>query len=121
MNRAWLDAVRDELQTRARRYGKAEATITYGDLADRIGMPGFRNAAWQSHPLCDILGRLDEEDTETERPFISALVVNATTQFSGPGFFKALADLRRNGNPVPDNERYTYWSQEVDRVLAYYK
>jgi len=75
MNQAWLDAVRDELQSRARRFGKAEATITHGDLADRIGMPGFRNADWQSHPLCDILGRLDEEDTEVERPFISALVV----------------------------------------------
>ena len=47
--------------------------------------------------------------------------VNATTQYSGPGFFKALATLRRNGNPVPDNERYAYWSQEVDRVLASYK
>ena len=81
-------------------------------------MPAFKSANWQDHPLSRILGELDEADTESERPFLSALVVNKDTGFSGPGLFKAIADLRRNGNPIPEAEREDYWSPPVDGLLS---
>lgn len=121
MNRAtWKDEVQKELRRRAAIGDSKEALITYGELAEMTNMPPFRNANWQEHPLCDILGELDEADAESERPFISSLVVNAKTGYSGPGLFKAIAKLRRHGNPVPEQERQEYWSDEVDKVLEYY-
>ena len=52
---------------------------------------------------------------------ISSLVVNKATGYSGPGFFKAVAELRRNGNPILESERKDYWLNEVDRVLKFYR
>jgi hypothetical protein len=121
INPAQLDAVKTELRDRARTRSKPEATITYGDLAERMGMPPFRNANWLEHPLSDILGQLNDEDHALGRPFLSCLVVNGQTHYSGPSFFKAVAGLRRNGNPIPKAEQYTFWSAEMGRLLEFYK
>jgi hypothetical protein len=121
MNRAeWNIEVYKELRRRAASGDDSRVLVTYSELVEMTNMPPFKNANWQDHPLSEILGEFDKADTQSERPFISSLVANKASRYPGPGFFKAVAELRRNGNPIPESERKDYWLTEVDRVLKFY-
>jgi hypothetical protein len=109
------------LQERARSRLEPEPTITYGELAKRLGLPAFKGPDWQNHPLSGILGELNNEDHAANRPFRSVLVINAKDNISGASFFWAVSQLRYGGVEIPGNCRTAYWYLERDMLLAYWR
>ena len=115
------EVIGDLLQRRAASVLEPEVTITYGDLAERTGLPPFRDKNWMAHPLSKILGELNEQDHAANRPFRSALVVNAESGVTGESFFNALAELRYSGAEVPAERKREFWIVERDLVVNYWR
>jgi hypothetical protein len=116
-----LAAVAGEiLQERARTLRRSEAPITYGQLAQVLGMPPFKGPDWENHPLSQVLGHLNDEDHAVGRPFRSVLVLSGNTGYSGNSFFRVAEELRNSGVPIPLNRRYQYWADEFTRLLQHY-
>jgi hypothetical protein len=113
-------AAGDVLADRARSRDRAEAPITYGDFAEVLGLEPFRGPDWNNHPMSWILGQLNDEDHAAGRPFRSVLVINSQSRISGPNFFGAVARLRFDGVPVPDEQWRQFWSDEFARLLRHY-
>jgi hypothetical protein len=79
------------LEAVAKRHG----TISYGDLATRLGLPP-PTGAWSAHPLSSIFETLDQDDAANGRPFRTSVVVHANPENMRPGngFFEALERLK---------------------------
>jgi hypothetical protein len=107
------------LVDRAKFSRRSEAPITYGELAERLGMPPFRGANWTDHPLSNVLGRLNDIDHAASRPFMSALLVSSDTRYSGKSFFRAAEQLRKI--TIPKRNRRQYWDDEFTSLLEYYR
>ena len=95
-----------------------EQLLSYASLAAQFGLapPG---QSWQAHPFCALFEQLDQEDAQAGRPFRTSVVVNASTNYPGNGFFTTLQRLR--GVPVPPNDRVVVWAREYQAAVAYYR
>ncbi|WP_158815719.1 hypothetical protein [Methylocapsa sp. S129] len=96
---------------------QAGKTISYGDLAQRLGLKPPQTI----HRLTQALERLMEEDAAAGRPMLAALCVSKTRPgLPGPGFFlKAQALGVFLGDPGgPDAG--AFHADEARRVFSFY-
>ena len=93
-------------------------TISYNDFADEVDLPRpnnlFSNSALKSY-----FEQIDRDDTEEQRPFRTALVVQKTSGHPGAGFFKSL-ELHR-GESIPESNYADVWKKELADLFDYYK
>lgn len=113
-------AAGEVLTDRARSRHRSEAPITYGDLAEVLGLEPFRGPDWGNHPLSRILGELNREDNAAGRPFRSVLVIGSRTGYSGHSFFVDVAELRFGGVPIPEHQHPQFWRDEFSRLLRHH-
>lgn len=97
----------------------AGAPVTYGDVVRKFPALPPLNGAWRSHPLCRILGELDDEDHLNNRPFRTALVYAKETGRPGQGFFDTITNLREQTVLKSDQDKV--WTEEVKAVIAHYR
>ena len=91
------------------RVAKARQTITYGDLASRVGL---------SFPLqlAPHLNQIGEQETANGRPLLTAVVVSKDKRMSGEGFFALARQSRLSNNSDPR----TFWESELNKVHNYW-
>lgn len=107
------------LEERVRQLG-GNAPVFYSDLAAHFGMPPVTEA-WSAHPLCGILGQLDEEDARLRQPFRTTLVISKERNMPGDGFFKTYLGLNPHVRPPKtDNDKMNLFVTELNRVLSHY-
>lgn len=98
---------------------RSKRTTTYGELAERFGLPGM-DGAWLSHPLSLMFDYLDKEDSSASRPFRTALVIRQDANMPGDGFFESLAKHRPGRIPAKSiKEREKARVQELKAVFSY--
>lgn len=85
--RVQVKALRRELTDVARR----RATVSYRDLADRLGLPG----PGRIRALAGLLERSMREDAAAGRPFLAVVVVSRETGMPRRGFFETASALSR--------------------------
>jgi hypothetical protein len=93
------------------------AVTNYGEVALHFGLPEF-NGAWAAHPLSEIFEVIDQQDANANRPFRTSIVISATTNSPGAGFYEALVRLK-NIKPVITKMRETVWMQELNAAYNY--
>jgi hypothetical protein len=101
--------VRDEMIRAARNGG----TITYGDMADIMGLPP------RGHHMAKEVGQMSGEISEDEhiqqRPMLSAVAISAGRRMPGPGFFGLARELGQlQGSSEQDERRF--WEAEKAAV-----
>ena len=97
---------------------KVGETISYGDLAQRLGLKPPQTI----HRLTQALERLMEEDAAAGRPLLAALCTSKTRPgLPAPGFFvKAQALGIFAGDPAgPDAD--AYHADELRRAVLFYR
>jgi hypothetical protein len=96
---------------------KAGATITYGDLARRLGLTPPHSI----HRLTEALERQMEEDAAAGRPLLAALCTSkARRGLPGPGFFLKAQTLGRFSGDPAGTDASAFHADEARRVLSFY-
>ena len=113
------DVVAAFLEKRAS-LGRDRGPIFYNDCASTLGFPPV-DQFWASHPLCGIFDALDREDVALRRPIRTALVVSKERGLPGKGFYSTLALLRGSSPATKLPQQMQLWSDELDKLVAYYK
>ncbi len=90
----------------------ARSTITYGELAARVG-DGRLQA--RSAGLGVLLGEICSEEDGARGVMLGSVVVRADSGIPGKGYFRHAAQL---GRDVSDPQ--TFWQTEVERVWDSY-
>lgn len=96
---------------------RKKRTVYYSDIVARFGLPPM-GALWSNHPLSEIFEVLDQEDTMSNRPFRSAVVISKERNMPGNGFFQALERLRgiQTSN---EQQRMEAFRNELDATFGY--
>lgn len=99
-------------------FARQERLITYGEIVKQYPDLPENMSIWKAHPLCYILGELDDEDHRNHHPLRSALVVTKEHGMPGNGFFETITNLR--GTKIDRSQRPFIWSAEVKRVFEHF-
>ena len=92
-------------------------TVYYSDIVAHFGLPSL-SIPWPYHPLSEIFEVLDQEDTMSNRPFRSAVVISKEREMPGNGFFEALERLRgiQTSN---EQQRLEVFVRELEATFRY--
>ena len=107
-----MDATTKAIREKLLEVARNGSTITYGELGKAVGLH------WRSRRLVDALDVINRHEDGENRPLLTAVVVNAESKRSGPGFFN-LAEALGRFDPAKDDER-AYWEQERQRVYRHW-
>jgi hypothetical protein len=108
-----IAALRRALQDCAR----AGETVTYRDLAARVGFPGPHAI----HRLTELLEVLIRRDHAADRPLLAALAVSrAQNGVPGRGFFQLLTELGRYDGPDQGPAAAAQHARELSAAIAYW-
>ena len=77
---------------------RRQRTVTYGDLKNKFGLPDF-DVPCSQHPLSQIFEILDQQDANAVRPFHTSIVITASGNGPGAGYFEALKRLKNIPDP----------------------
>ena len=86
-------------------------TITYGEIADLIGLPKRGNYMAKIDGI--ILDEINRHEHSYNRPMLSAVVVRKNTKKPGPGFFKCARSL---GKLREGEDEEKFWRDELESV-----
>ena len=104
------DAARHEATELLIAAAKRGRTMTYGDLAEKIGAIRF---AANDNPFHKMLGQISVVESAAGRGMLSVLVVHKSDDFQpGPGFFELAQQLGRD-----TKDRDKFWVEEFSAVL----
>lgn len=95
----------------------ASATITYTDLAERIGVMPYRP---YGEAFTDLLCDISRATLNEGKGLLSAVVVRDDRGYPGDGFFEFLRELGRldvSGRDFSDDEKRAAWAAERE-ILA---
>ena len=107
-----MDATTKAIREKLLKIARNGSTITYGELGKAVGLH------WRSRHLIDALDVINRHEDGEDRPLLTAVVINAESKRSGPGFFNLAKTLGRF-DPAKDDER-AYWEQERQRVYRHW-
>jgi Family of unknown function (DUF6522) len=111
------DRIGEQLRTCLRNMAAAGLTITYGGLARLLELLPPNTI----HQITVALERLMEEDAQSGRPFIAALVVSrARGGLPAVGFFDCARRLGRFAGDPNGVEARTFHAIEVDAALKFW-
>ena len=107
---------------------KKETFITYGEVGGKIGL--YVESEYFVLKIGYVVGACSKYERINGRPLISAIVVNATTQRPGPGFFglsPTQSDLHsKTGHRASKGDDYmtpdmlVIWASEVKKVYEWW-
>jgi len=84
----------------------ARGTITYGDLAERIGLP--RRGPRMAREVGQLLELVSRYEASHARPLLSVVVFSTTDKKPGRGFFSLARDLGRLHDGEDENAFYRF-------------
>lgn len=108
---------------------KKEALITYGEVGRRIGL--YVGSEYFQLKIGYVVGACSDYEAVKGRPLISAIVVNADTNYPGQGFWglpRIPANIRLNiqhseieSGYRMTNEMLDFWASEIRRVFDWWR
>ncbi|MGZ4363811.1 MAG: hypothetical protein ACXVFF_16465 [Gaiellaceae bacterium] len=112
------ESARDWIARQLHKVARDQATITYGDLADKMAKAGLISLDPHSPALAALLGQVNVIEREAGRPLISALVVHKGGDLEpGTGFWAFARELGIDPGSGP-HARLDFWTREVERCYA---
>ena len=94
----------------------ARRTITYGELARRVGLPPQRHVFTRRLP--QLLERVNVEEAADGWPLLGALVVRVADGLPGAGFFRQARELGRLPARADAAGEQRFFREELQRVHA---
>ena len=104
------ESVRDALMRRA----CARRTITYGELAQRVGLPLQRHILVRQLP--QLLGDINADEAADGWPLLGVLVVRKADGLPGAGFFKLAREIGRLPVNAGRAGERAFFKKELQRV-----
>ena len=106
---------------------REESLITYGELANNIGIPPLPDNEYSHLKIGWIAGACSQYELEDNHPLLSSLVVNKDTRMPGAGYwgFRNMPshlrasnweDVRKTPPISVEVERAKFWEAEVEKV-----
>jgi hypothetical protein len=95
--------------------------VAYSDLSDHFRLP--KNMAWKDNPLFPLLGEITQADKTAKRPLRISIIVSKTKgkkTIPSDGYFKTIADYRKEQIPATKAERQNIHDRELKLTLAYH-
>ena len=92
--------------------------VNYGKVVSEFGLPEFDGPGWESHPLSQIFGVLDQEDAIARRPFRTSVVIPKNGERPGNGYFEMLESLKDIKCKSPA-QRDEAWVKELQAAYEY--
>ena len=75
--------------------GANQPTVTYGQIEQETGVP---IGEYGGH-IGRVLGEISRRCTDQRLPPLTSIVINATDEIPGSGYFVEMAQMLRRGNP----------------------
>ena len=120
---AWEEAKAQCLRT-LRACAAKRDVCTYGDLASRVDAITWPDGphTHEGSQMGYLLGQvsLEQLDIETDRPLISALVVEKDSQRPSHGFWAMCRELGLDEAVSTESRREEFWLGEIDRCWKVY-
>ena len=106
------EAVRDALIRRA----CARRTISYGELAQRVGLPPQRHVLMRQLPR--LVEAVNAEEVADGWPLLGALVVRVADGLPGAGFYRHARELGRLAPDATRAAERTFHERELQRIYS---
>jgi len=91
--------------------------VTYNDFAAEVGLPPVNNL-FKKSAMNLFFEQIDADDSNEQRPFRTAVVVQKATGRPGSGFYRSLESFR--GITIPPSEEEAAWEKEISHLQHYY-
>ena len=108
----YQESLRDALLRRA----CARRVITYGELAQRVGLPPRGDVLMRQLPK--MLEAINAAEAEDGWPLLGALVVRVADGLPGAGFFRQARALGRLAPNASRNAERNFHKRELQRVFS---